>query len=92
MEPSLEQAAVDVPAETPLELADLVTLNQALVELEAIDDRAARVVELRFFAGMSHDEAAAALGIGRATVARRWRFARAWLRNRLENAPRAPTS
>ena len=62
---------------------DLLALDEALNRLETIHSEAARVVELRYFAGLDHDETAAALSIGRATVARRWRFARAFLQTQL---------
>lgn len=62
---------------------DLLALDQALVELARIRTLAARIVELRFFAGLSVEEAAEALGASRATVLRQWRFARAWLACRL---------
>ena len=58
---------------------DLVELDDALSRLGENDERMARVVELRFFAGMSVDECAAVLGIGSATVKRDWDFARTWL-------------
>lgn len=62
---------------------DIVALDQALAALAAIDEKAVQVVEVLFFAGLTHDEAAFALGVGRATVGRKWRFARAWLQQRL---------
>jgi RNA polymerase sigma factor (TIGR02999 family) len=62
---------------------DLVALDRALDELAAIDRSAARVVDLRYFGGLSLEETADALGIGRATAVRAWRFARAWLGQRL---------
>ena len=58
---------------------DLLALDQALVELARVRTLAARIVELRFFAGLSLEETADALGASRATVLRQWRFARAWL-------------
>jgi RNA polymerase sigma factor (TIGR02999 family) len=58
-------------------------LDDALRRLEAFDERAARVVELVCFAGLEQDQAAAALGIARRTVARDWRFARAFLKSEL---------
>ncbi len=64
---------------------DVLALDQALTELAEIDETAVRVVEARFFAGMTHDETSAALGVGRATVGRSWRFARAWLEKRLSS-------
>jgi RNA polymerase sigma factor (TIGR02999 family) len=58
-------------------------LEQALTSLEGIDPELARIVELRFHAGLSVEEVAAALGTSERTVKRRWRFARAWLRQRM---------
>lgn len=58
---------------------DLVALDEALRELSTFDVRKARVVELRFFAGLSIQEAAEALRISVATVKREWSLARAWL-------------
>ncbi|MEM7356827.1 MAG: ECF-type sigma factor [Acidobacteriota bacterium] len=62
---------------------DLIALDEALDELTRIDTQAVEVVEALFFAGQTHDEASTALGLGRTTVGRKWRFARAWLRKRL---------
>jgi RNA polymerase sigma factor (TIGR02999 family) len=57
----------------------LLDLDAALTELEQLDPRRARVVECRFFGGLSVEETAAAMGISTATVKRDWRLARAWL-------------
>ena len=57
----------------------VVAVDHALRYLEGVDARATRVVELRFFAGLTLDEAAKALGVSRKTVVREWRKARAWL-------------
>ena len=62
---------------------ELVALNNALEELERQDPRKARLVTLRYFGGMTLDEAAAALGVSRVTAHRDWTFARAWLRYRI---------
>jgi RNA polymerase sigma factor (TIGR02999 family) len=62
---------------------DVLALDQALDALAAIDARQCRVVELRFFAGLTIDEAAIALGISSATVEREWAVAKAWLFRRL---------
>ncbi len=62
---------------------DFLDLDDALVDLAAIRSTASRIVELRFFAGLSVDETAEVLGVGRASVVRQWRFARAWLGRRL---------
>ncbi|HET8653953.1 MAG TPA: sigma-70 family RNA polymerase sigma factor [Longimicrobiaceae bacterium] len=58
---------------------DLLALDDALVRLEAIQERCARVVECRFFGGMSIEETAEALDVSPATVKRDWTVARAWL-------------
>lgn len=62
---------------------DVLALNDALSRLEALDARQARIVEMRFFAGLSVEETAAALSISPATVKREWVIARAWLRREL---------
>ena len=62
---------------------DLVALDEALSRLEAIDARASRVVELRYFSGLSEREAAEALGVSLSTLKRDWTFARAWLLDQL---------
>ncbi|MEM1080064.1 MAG: ECF-type sigma factor [Pseudomonadota bacterium] len=63
---------------------DLMELDQALERLEAIDERQVRVVELRFFGGMTIPEIALVMDRSEATVSRSWRAARAWLFNHLE--------
>ena len=65
---------------------DMLALDQALSALSSIDDRQCRVVELRFFAGLTIDEAATALGTSPATVEREWVLAKAWLFRRLSPA------
>lgn len=62
---------------------DLLALEEALTSLGALDERKARVVELRFFAGLTSKEAAEALGVSETTVEDDWALARAWLRRRL---------
>ncbi len=62
---------------------DVIALDDALARLAALDERQARVVELRFFAGLGVDETAHALGISVATVKRDWTFARAFLAREL---------
>jgi RNA polymerase sigma factor (TIGR02999 family) len=57
----------------------MLAVDEALARLELLDQRAARVVELRFFGGLREAEAAEALGISVATLKRDWEFARAWL-------------
>ncbi len=58
---------------------DVVAVHEALLAFEAVDARAARVVELKFFGGMENSEIAEALDISVATVKREWNLARAWL-------------
>ena len=62
----------------------LLAVDEALDRLEKLDERAANVVELRFFGGLSEPEAAAALGVSVAALKRDWDFARAWLANQLK--------
>ncbi len=66
---------------------DLIDLDDALKQLEELDPRAGRVVELRFFGGLTETEAAEALQISVATLKRDWEFARAWLKSRLMPSP-----
>jgi RNA polymerase sigma factor (TIGR02999 family) len=75
--------------EPVLEEADgdrLLALDEALRQLEAEDPRKAELVKLRFFAGLTQEEAALALGVTRRTANRYWAFARAWLRQALGEA------
>jgi RNA polymerase sigma factor (TIGR02999 family) len=67
----------DVPLESPAE--DILALNEALHRLEQDEPRLAEVVKLRFFAGLTTKETAAALGVSVPTVERDWRFARTLL-------------
>lgn len=66
---------------------DLLRLDEALRELAGIDARQSRIVELRFFTGLSIDETSDVLGISAATVSRDWTMARAWLHRQLQDAP-----
>ena len=63
---------------------DLLRVNEALERLAALDPDQARVVELRFFGGLTIEEAAEALRVSHATVERDWKMARAWLRRELD--------
>lgn len=72
---------VDLPAVEREE--DVVALDEALTRLEAIDPRASRVVELRFFVGLSEEETAEAIGVSVSTMKRDWQFAKTWLFDRL---------
>lgn len=63
---------------------DLLALNEAMDELAQMDPQQGRIVELKFFGGLSIEEIAEVLSIGHATVERDWKMARAWLRKQLE--------
>jgi RNA polymerase sigma-70 factor (ECF subfamily) len=65
---------------------DQLALDDALVQLNNVDPRWARIIELRFFGGLTSDEVAAALELSRRTVNREWTLARAWLHRKLGEA------
>ena len=67
-----------------LDAVDVIALDDALARLAVLDPQKARLVDLRYFAGLSISEAAAALGVSPATVGREWAIARMWLRRELE--------
>lgn len=84
--------AVKVTLDDALALAEqradnLPALDEALTALAALDPRKARLVELRFFAGLSMPDAAEMLGIPLRSAERDWTMARAWLRRRLDSGP-----
>jgi RNA polymerase sigma factor (TIGR02999 family) len=72
-------------------LVDLVAVDEALTRLEQTDPRKAQIVSLRYFAGLSIEETAGALGMSPATVKNEWAFARAWL-YRVLAPPDAPSA
>jgi RNA polymerase sigma factor (TIGR02999 family) len=74
------ELAAGVAAELPV---DLIMLDAALQQLAAQDERQGRVVELRFFGGLTIEETAEVVGVSPATVKREWEFARAWLRRQM---------
>jgi RNA polymerase sigma factor (TIGR02999 family) len=76
-DPELVPAHADAPA------VDVLAVEEALARLEHEDERKGRIVELRYFAGLSVEETAGALGVSVGTVEREWRFVRAWLREEL---------
>jgi len=73
---------VEIAAEAPAD--QLLAMNEALDRFAAVDPVKADLVKLRYFAGLCEEEAAAALGISRATASRYWNYARAWLINALD--------
>jgi RNA polymerase sigma factor (TIGR02999 family) len=77
--------ALGIPAE---QREDLIALDEALTRLAEKDKRAARIVELRFFAGLSVEETAGILGVSTDTVTRDWKFARSWLLSQLSGEDR----
>ena len=70
---------------------EVLMLDEALRELGRIDERQARIVELKYFAGLSEEEVAAVLSLSRATISREWQSARAWMYRRMTTGriPRA---
>jgi RNA polymerase sigma factor (TIGR02999 family) len=78
--PHLALADLDVPsAATPVDAVDAYALDQALSRLEALDPDQGRIVELRYFGGMTIEETATVMGLSTATIKRDWAVARAWL-------------
>jgi RNA polymerase sigma factor (TIGR02999 family) len=84
---SLDDSALYAPAPD----ADLLDLDDALAALDAFDARKARVVELRFFGGLTIDETAEVLNVSADTVGRDWDFAKTWLRRRLGRSRSGPS-
>lgn len=80
---TLGSADGDAGAPAGADALDVLALHDALERLAALDHDQARLVELRYFGGMSIDETAEALGVSPATVKREWATARAWLRREL---------
>jgi RNA polymerase sigma factor (TIGR02999 family) len=80
-----ELPEIEAPGAAPG--VDLLTLNEALEKLETQDRRKAELVKLRFFAGLTIEQAAQALGISAATADNDWSYARCWLRLEIEGHP-----
>jgi len=74
------------------ESVDWISVDQALTEFAEVDPICARVVELKFFSGMNTEQIAGVMGSSVATVGRQWRFARAWLGQRLGVDPERETT
>jgi RNA polymerase sigma factor (TIGR02999 family) len=74
----------EIERQTAVQDQRLLELDEALTRLEADDEQKATLVKLRFFAGLTNEEAAAALNISTATAQRLWAFSRAWLRAEVE--------
>ncbi|MFN0052475.1 MAG: sigma-70 family RNA polymerase sigma factor [Planctomycetales bacterium] len=84
----VEELVADRPERSPV--ADLIALDQALSRFAQADPQSARLVELRYFGGMSNAEAAQVLNISVRSATRLWGFARAWLFRELTLVPNAP--
>ena len=83
--------ALSKPAEPSLDLLDAVALDAALQKLEALDPDQGRIVELRFFGGLTVEETATIVGISTRTVKREWQMSRAWLKREMSRlAPPSP--
>jgi RNA polymerase sigma factor (TIGR02999 family) len=79
-----------IPDVDPRRSAELIALDDALQSLAVLDGRKARVIELRFFGGLSVEETAALLQVSPQTVLRDWKLAKAWLLRELRRQPAAP--
>jgi len=75
----------DIAASTKAEDLDVIALDEALNRLSTIDQQQARIVELRFFSGLTVEETAEVLSISPATVKRDWSMAKAWLHREISN-------
>jgi len=80
---SIDETPVAAPAE-PVDITDVIAIDRALQELEALDPDQGRIVELRFFGGLTVEETATVLDISPATVKREWAMAKAWLYPRVK--------
>lgn len=87
---TLHSGIADTPGDSAIERIDVLAIDEALTKLAAQDEESAQLVELRFFGGMTIDQAADHLSIGRNTAARRWRAARAWLKREIGDSNNAP--
>jgi RNA polymerase sigma factor (TIGR02999 family) len=79
----------DIPQGEPREV-DVLAVDAALTRLAQLDEQQARVVELRYFGGLSIRETSEALGVSEATIKRDWATARAWLQREMRAPPGAP--
>jgi len=75
------EPAIEAPTD------DVLAVHEALERLEAEDPRKRRIINLRYFAGLSNEETAAAMGVSVGTIEREWRYIRAWLKRELGEDP-----
>jgi RNA polymerase sigma factor (TIGR02999 family) len=83
---SIQVSLSEASAVTLEKARELIELDEALNRLALVDERKARVVELRYFGGLDVEETAEVLRVSTITVMRDWRFAKAWLARELDNA------
>jgi RNA polymerase sigma factor (TIGR02999 family) len=86
----LDEAQVEVEIGGAAAQLDLLALEEALNKLAAESREVAEIVQLRFFAGLSHEEVAEILGVSTITVKRHWRYGRVWLLRQLGGTPGLP--
>ena len=75
-----QETDVAIPARN----IEIIAVNDLLDKLQELDKRQARIVELKFFGGLTIEEISEVMSVSRSTIKRDWGFARAWLRTRLE--------
>lgn len=80
----ISMSIAEPEAQTPFDPSELLAIDEALIRLRNLDERKAKIVELRFFGGLDEETAARILGIARSTASSDWRFARAWLMDQLK--------
>jgi len=83
---------VDVAMPEPVDLLDLVVLDRALARLSEIDPRQSRIVELRYFGGLTVEETSGVIDVSPRTVKREWQMARAWLKREMARMESGETS
>lgn len=82
---ALHVSLSEVAVMSPEKSAEMVALDAALTKLEEFDERKSRVVELRYFGGLSVEETAHVLGVSQMTVMREWKAAKAWIVREMKN-------
>jgi RNA polymerase sigma factor (TIGR02999 family) len=80
----VRREVVDIPQGLPEPHEDLLALDEALQKLDAVHRQAAELVQLRYFTGLTLEDAALAMGVSARTAGRLWTYARAWLRREVE--------
>ena len=86
---SIEQLAPS-PSAVSVDSIDVIAMDRALQNLERLDPEQARIIELRFFGGLTIEETGAVLGVSPATIKREWSLAKGWLYRALTSGPGAP--